>query len=229
MKKHLKLFSRSAAGLVTAGAICLAANAPAATEAPPSTEINTSGATAGTTSPTSPGTKDKKAAAEQNKQAAEARQTTAASGGASTGGIGAKDRAFVKTAAKGNQMEIDMGQMAQKQAQSAEVKRLGAQMVADHTRAATELKVLTHSRGITIDTRHKMEKLDSANFDQAWLAAMVRDHQKMIAEFQKESKTGMDADVKAFAMKQLPILQKHLKLVQEAQSKLSAATTEKSG
>lgn len=221
MKKHLKLISRSAIIAFAAGAICFAGTASAQTASATPTDVDTSGATAGTTSTTSPGTKNKKAAAAQNADAQAAQQSgTRASGGASTGSVGPKDRAFANMAAKGNQMEIHMGEMAVKQGQSADVKKLGSQMVKDHQRAGSELQVLTHSRGITVDTRHKMAKLDSANFDQAWLAEMARSHQEMIAAFRMESTSGTDADLKAFATKQLPTLQKHLQLVQAAQKKV---------
>jgi putative membrane protein len=230
MKKHLKLISRSAVVALAAGAICLAGHASAQTTSGTPTDVDNSGATAGTTSTTSPGTKDKKAAAAQNAQAQAAQQSgTRASGGGSTGSVGPKDRAFANTAAKGNQMEIHMGEMAMKQGQSPDVKKLGSQMVKDHQRAASELQILTHSRGITVDTRHKMATLDSANFDQAWLAEMLRGHQEMIAAFRTESTAGMDADLKAFATKQLPTLQKHLQLVQAAQKKIGGATGNNGG
>jgi putative membrane protein len=49
---------------------------------------------------------------------------------------------------------------------------------------------------------------------------MVKDHKKDIAAFEKEAKDGEDADVKAWAEKTLPTLNEHLKMVQDAQSKM---------
>ena len=49
---------------------------------------------------------------------------------------------------------------------------------------------------------------------------MVKDHKKDIATFEKEAKDGEDADVKAWAEKTLPTLNEHLKMVQDAQSKM---------
>jgi putative membrane protein len=226
MKKQFKLIARSAMVAAAASALCFATNASAQSASPSPSDVDTSGAVAGTTSTTSPATKDKKAAKAQNAEALAAEQAgTHASGGATSGSIGPKDRAFLNTAAKGNQMEIHMGEMAEKQGQSNEVKKLGKQMVTDHTRAGSELQVMTHSRGIVVDMRHKMDKLDAANFDQAWLSAMVRDHQTMIAAFKTEAKTGMDTESKAFAIKQLPVLQKHLQLVQAAQAKVGGGAS----
>jgi putative membrane protein len=120
-------------------------------------------------------------------------------------------------------MEVHMGQMAEKQGQSADVKKIGATMVADHTKATNELMTLAQTKGVKLDTRHKMDKMDSANFDRMYLDQMVKDHTQDIAEFQAEAKSGMDAEVKAFAKKQLPTLQKHLKLVQAAQKKVGGS------
>ena len=69
-----------------------------------------------------------------------------------------------------------------------------------------------------------MSKRDMANFDQAWLGMMVNDHQKDIAAFQRQAQQGADADLKNFAKKTLPVLQKHLKMVQAAQKKMGSGT-----
>jgi putative membrane protein len=44
---------------------------------------------------------------------------------------------------------------------------------------------------------------------------MVTDHRKDVNEFKKESTSGKDPDVKAWASKTLPTLEEHLKLAQD--------------
>ena len=228
MKTQLKFTTRYLVAACAAGALSLAATVSAQTsQGTPNPDLDTSGATAGTTSTTSPG--KGKGAAAANKDASAMHQTTGASGGASTGSISPKDREFLNMAAKGGMMEVHMGEMAQKQGQSAEVKKLGQVMVRDHTMSNTELNVIAHNRGINVDTRHSMAKLDQANFDQAYLAQMVAGHEKMLAAFKTEAKTGTDADVKAFATKNVPTLQKHLQLVKAAQAKVGGAAGTTSG
>lgn len=117
-------------------------------------------------------------------------------------------------------MEVHMGQMAEKMGQSSEVKKLGSRMVADHTKANNQLMALATARGVKLDTRHNMSKMDQANFDQMWLNQMVKDHEKTIAAFQTEAKGGADPELKSFASKTLPTLQKHLELVKAAQGKV---------
>jgi putative membrane protein len=56
------------------------------------------------------------------------------------------------------------------------------------------------------------------------MSDMVRDHEKAVKEFERESTSGKDPDLKAFAAKTLPTLQDHLKMAKETQSKLGAGT-----
>ncbi len=147
-------------------------------------------------------------------------------GGASA--LGTEDQQFVMRAASGGMKEVHMGQMAQQQGQSAEVKKLGGMIRADHTKANNELMALAAKKGVQVPKDHKMDKMskkDMANFDQAWLSMMMMDHQQDIALYEKESKMGGDPELKKFAGKTLPVLKKHMAMVQAAQKKMSGATT----
>ena len=139
--------------------------------------------------------------------------------------ISDSDRRFMQTAAKDGMKEVHMGQMAVKDGQSDEVKKLGSKIVADHTKANNQLMGIAEKKGVKLDLRHKMDKMSNdemKNFDQAWLGMMVTDHEKDIAAFDKQVKSGSDPELKAFAKKTLPVLQNHLKMVKAAQSKLTA-------
>jgi putative membrane protein len=132
-----------------------------------------------------------------------------------------KDKAFMKEAAKGGQMEVDMGHMAEKQGKSADVKKIGGRMVADHTKANNELMAIAKKKGVDLSKeKPKMEKMNDADFDKQYINAMVKDHEKDLSEFQAEAKNGSDADVKAFASKTSEVIKKHLALVKAAQAKL---------
>ncbi len=139
--------------------------------------------------------------------------------------LGALDKSFMMQAGKDGMMEQHMGQMAQQQGQSDEVKKLGAMIMADHTKANKELMALAEKKGLKLDTKHKMSKMDKDNFDQAWLAHMVQDHQKDIQAFESAAKNASDPEVKSFAKNTLPVLKKHLKAVQAAQAKMGSGTT----
>jgi putative membrane protein len=59
-----------------------------------------------------------------------------------------------------------------------------------------------------------------AAFDRPFVEAQVKAHQDAIALFEKQASDGDDADLKAFAQKQLPALRNHLKQAQDLQAKL---------
>jgi putative membrane protein len=158
-------------------------------------------------------------------QEANANKTKEAKNGG--GQLSNEDKNFIMEAGKGGMMEVDMGKTAQQKGQSAEVKRIGSMMVADHTKANNELMGLAQKKGVKLGGAEKAHKMNDAQFDQEYLSMMVQDHQKDIAAFQKEANSGSDPDVKSWASKTLPTLQKHLKEVQKAQSKVGSAGAKK--
>lgn len=132
-----------------------------------------------------------------------------------------KDKAFMKDAAKGGMMEVEMGQMAQKEGKSADVKKFGSRMVTDHSKANNELMAIAKKKGFDLgNEKPKMDKMDSANFDKEYMASMVKDHEKDLSDFESEAKNGSDPEVKAFALKTSEIIKKHLAMAKETQGKL---------
>ncbi len=143
------------------------------------------------------------------------------------------DSKFVMDAAKGGMAEVEMGKMAADKATNPDVKQFGQKMVDDHSKANDELKQVASAKGITLPSAvdpaqkaamDKMAKLSGDAFDKAYVADMVKDHKKDVAEFQKEANGGKDPEVKAFASKTLPTLQEHLKMIQELNAKVAGKT-----
>jgi putative membrane protein len=132
-----------------------------------------------------------------------------------------KDKAFMKDAAKGGMMEVEMGQMAEKEGKSADVKKFGSRMVTDHSKANNELMGIAKKKGFDLgNEKPKMDKMDSTNFDKEYMAAMVKDHEKDLSDFESEAKNGSDPEVKAFALKTSEMIKKHLAMAKETQGKL---------
>jgi putative membrane protein len=98
-------------------------------------------------------------------------------------------------------------------------------MDTDHSKGNSELRAMLVGKQITVPggpgphaaTKAKLEKLQGATFDHAYMAAMVDDHVKTVAAFEMESKTTKDSDIKAFTEKMLPTLREHLKMAQDIQ------------
>src|SRR6266702_5750854 len=143
------------------------------------------------------------------------------SSGTATVKLSQKDASFIQKAGGGGQQEVENGKMAEKQGKSADVKRIGARMVADHTKANKELTELANRKGVTFNTRGvRAQNIGAADFDRQYLKLLEMDHKNDIAEFQKEAKSGDDRDVKAWAVKTLPTLQGHLAMVEDAMRKV---------
>jgi putative membrane protein len=143
--------------------------------------------------------------------------TSAKSASSTTAGA---DSAFVMKAVKGGMAEVELGKLAAEKASSDEVKKFGQRMADDHGKAGDELKSLAQSKNITVPSeldakdkalRDRLSKLSGAAFDREYMKAMVSDHRKDVNEFRTESRSGKDADIKAWAAKTLPTLEEHLK------------------
>ena len=133
------------------------------------------------------------------------------------------DRTFATKAASGGEAEVSLGQLAAKNGASPQVRQFGQQMVTDHTKANQELQAIAKQQNVTLPTKpdaasmateQRLQATTGGAFDAAYGRDMVEDHQKDIAEFQKEATSGEDPALKAFAEKYLPVLQHHLQLAQ---------------
>lgn len=133
------------------------------------------------------------------------------------------DKQWATKAAGGGMAEVKLGQLAQDHAASQQVKDFGQRMVDDHSKANDQLKSIASNKGISLPSDMdpkdqavytRLSSLHGAAFDRAYMNDMVKDHKTDIAEFQKESQSGSDPDLKQFATSTLPTLQKHLQMAE---------------
>jgi putative membrane protein len=143
---------------------------------------------------------------------------------------------FAKKAAVGGMAEVELGRLATQKASSDKVKQFGQRMVLDHSKANDELKRVASTAGIDLPaeidgktraTIEKLSKLSGAQFDKAYMADMVQDHEKDVAEFAKAAKHP-DSPVGSFAEKTLPTLRDHLKMARDVEKEVAGRTASKS-
>jgi putative membrane protein len=146
---------------------------------------------------------------------------------------GSEDIEFVLDAAKGGMAEVELGKLAAEHAKNDEVKKFAQRMVDDHSKAGDELKSIAERKGIKlpqdIDAKDKalmnrLQKLNGAAFDRAYMQAMVGDHVKDVNEFKKEANSGRDPQVKSFASTTLPTLEEHLQHARQARTAATSST-----
>ena len=132
-----------------------------------------------------------------------------------------QDKTFMRMAAQGGMAEVEMGSLAIKRGMSGKVRSFGGDMVTDHTKANNDLKSVARDLRFSLPTslpaeeaahlRH-LRSLNGRRFDQAYGRMMVEDHQKDVAEFEKEARNGRNPMVRDFARRTLPILREHLRM-----------------
>jgi putative membrane protein len=136
---------------------------------------------------------------------------------------------FAKEAAEGGMMEVQLGNIAEKNAASQSVKDFGKMMVDDHTKINDNMKDLAAKKNVTLPTTvssgqqkdiDKLSKKNGNDFDKDYVSMMINDHKKDIAEFKKSGDKITDPDFKDFVIKTLPILQKHLDSIQAIKKRM---------
>jgi putative membrane protein len=133
---------------------------------------------------------------------------------------------FIRDAIQGNLAEIQLGQLAQDKAQSADVKSYGQMLVTADSASNKLAEKVAEQIGITVPTEptvsqkamyDQMSRLSGTAFDRAFVREMIAEHKMNIPRFQNEAKKTNDP-VADFANQTLPILKKHLDAAQKLQS-----------
>jgi len=139
------------------------------------------------------------------------------------------DNRWLSQAAAGSLQEITVGGLAETNSTNADVQAFGARLVQDHSAAYQMAQELADTNGVTIPTelsslqQHKVQLLaglTGSAFDAAFLRLMVRDHIQDIQLYETEAVRGRNADLRAYARAQLPILMDHLIIALELEESL---------
>ena len=135
----------------------------------------------------------------------------------------ARDAHFIKQAVMGDTGEIEMGRMAERKGASPAVRAFGRRLVSDHTKSRRQAEMVARRMGVNApevaapearETARKLAGLSGREFDRQAAQAAVEDHQKDIAEFREEARTG-HGPAAEHARKTLPTLQAHLDMAQK--------------
>lgn len=165
------------------------------------------------------GNKDAKESADSLNMAKDSSTNAVATGGIA---VDEADAKFTTQAAVGGMAEVELGKMALEKSSNPQVKEFATMMVKDHGMANTELMAIAKQKNITlpstVDDEHKkkmddLSKKTGADFDKAYVDAMVSGHKSTLKLMEDELRDAKDADLKAFATKTAPIVQSHLVMI----------------
>jgi putative membrane protein len=135
---------------------------------------------------------------------------------------------FVIMLANADQAQIQIGELALKNASSDDVKKFAQMMITEHDKCRKDL--VNHFKDLKIgvvsalDKRDKelydeLAKLKGADFDRKYMETQVQRHKDAVQFLQTNAKS-TDALVKDFSEKQLKNVDDHLKRAQEIQKNL---------
>ncbi|MGG7647113.1 putative membrane protein [Pseudomonas frederiksbergensis] len=139
---------------------------------------------------------------------------------------------FVDKAAAGGIAEVETSRLALEKSSSADIKAFANMMITDHSKANDELAALAKKHDIEVpdsttivkQAKEKILDLRDESFDAAYANNQVKAHEDTIELFKKEANTVTDdktkgaTDLKGFAQKMLPALEKHLQMAKKLQA-----------
>jgi putative membrane protein len=143
----------------------------------------------------------------------------------------ATDKDFLTEAIQGDASEVKLGELAEKNGGSTQMKDFGKTLVTDHTKAGDQVKATAKEVGVSVKEEpnseqqrdyDKLSKLKGAAFDREFARMSVEDHQKDIAKFQKEA-DAKSGPISEMAQQQLPTLKKHLQMAESLQKQQASA------
>ncbi len=145
----------------------------------------------------------------------------------------AKDKQFMNKAAGGNAAEVQLAELALKNAESQAVKDFAQMMITDHTQANKDLLQLGSDEGLANfkvqvspedkATFGRMSVLKGTTFDTAYTKHAVVDHTDDVKEYKQEQGMTKNAGLKAYVDKVEPIIEGHLKNAKELEATKSTA------
>lgn len=135
-----------------------------------------------------------------------------------------QDHAFVRKAEEGGMAEVQLGQLAQQKSNSQDVKQFGAKMVEEHTQLSNQIKPIAQQMGVKSpdglsksDQKllAKLQGLSGAEFDKAYIKAMVKDHKKDLSEFQDTAQRTQNPQLKNVAQQGARVIDQHLQDIKQ--------------
>jgi putative membrane protein len=126
---------------------------------------------------------------------------------------------FIQQAAAGGMLEVELANQALQKSKNPKIKAFAQMMVTDHSNANLELQKVAENKGLQLpktfpaeQQKHldMMKEFADRGFDRQYMEMMESEHVATLALFRKAAQYG-DIDIKNFAAKTIPVLEKHYK------------------
>lgn len=142
--------------------------------------------------------------------------------------VGSSPMGIQIQALEGNLAEQQMAGLALERASDAEVKQAARMLETDHETAETALRQAagtTLPDGMELSSEHqevmgRLQGLSGTEFDKAYVDAMVGNHEKKLAFYQKQSVEAPTPALRDYFTETSPVVQRHLEHCKELQASL---------
>jgi putative membrane protein len=137
-------------------------------------------------------------------------------------GLNMRDMQFVKDAAAANNFEILTSKLAIERSGNTFVQEFAKEMVHEHQSSQNELRLIAMRKGVSLPSRlpanlqsayNRLARLNGAAFDRAYQMWQKQGHEGASLKFKAEIRNGRDQDIKAYAVKTLPAVTMHYKML----------------
>jgi len=135
---------------------------------------------------------------------------------AATGAVGKPidDVAFVKQATESGRKEVAAARDALPQLKNPELKRIAEMLVSDHGNANARLSKIAETKGWPVPAPQAAvppaSGTASSDFDSKWTADMIAGHERSVALYRAQARSGEDKDLRQYASDTLPTIEHHL-------------------
>jgi putative membrane protein len=125
---------------------------------------------------------------------------------------------FIREAIQSNSSEVTLGRMIQNRSSNPQVRNFGAMLVRDHSHGLAEAQAIAARLRLQIpailtpEARREsviLRHLNGRAFDREVRRYMIDDHQKDIAEFRTQVRSG-DPATSGYAAATIPVMRRHL-------------------
>lgn len=133
------------------------------------------------------------------------------------------DQAFVLKTLEDNQAEVQMGQLAAQKSPSDDLKQFGEKIARIHEQLSEQFKPVAAKLGVNEPKEPtkkdkqeiaKLQTLSGAEFDAAFIRAMMREQQTDVKGFKSEAESAQDPGVHQLAQVDAPVLSQHLQVLE---------------
>jgi putative membrane protein len=138
--------------------------------------------------------------------------------------VSAQDARLLRDIARSSLAEIAAGKLALDQARAEAVRKFGQLMVDVHSKLLEEARNIAKLKGLEVPAELDPQQQAAVNalrgtpperFDRAYGDQVIKDHQAALELARRASTEARDPNIKAFAAKASPHIEKHLEIARE--------------